>query len=261
MILCFSPSTHGKCNGHWTKNFNGHGTVNSEQWTLATWRRVPASGIMSKPSQKLKPWLCMLWLLSNLLQSWQQGLIFQSKFCLSLSTVAIWHGRKTFTSVSGGHKETCEQWTVNQQTFHCSLSQTIRPIAKVWRATASHQRHCPILVHWNLVKDQVVCVPGWQGGVKHASHLETSPAGSTSWCWRGWGPSSHHSSPHISLHTLHSHSPLCHCGFIFLWWVLAIVSQHLIIFKKRLDAIQDEVYLPMSKDSMHTACRYISKRL
>lgn len=98
MILCFSPTTHGKCNGHWTKNFNGHGTVNSEQWTLATWRRVPASGIMSKPSQKLTPWLCMLWLLSNLLQSWQQGLIFQSEFCLSLSTVAIWHGRKTFTS-------------------------------------------------------------------------------------------------------------------------------------------------------------------
>lgn len=188
MIFCFSPTTHGKCSGHWTKNFNGHGTVSSEQRTLATWRRIPASGSMSKPSQKLTPWLCMLWLLSNLFQSWQQGLIFQSKFC---HCPPLPFGMVEKHSPLSVRRSQGNMWTVNEQTIHMPSPQSlfIRQTIRHSRSLVYHGLPHPTLVHWNLVKDQVVCVLWWQREVKHASYLETTPAGSTSRCWRGWGPS------------------------------------------------------------------------
>ena len=62
----------------------------------------------------------MLQLLSKMFQSWQQGLVFQSNYVPdSLSTIAIWHGRKTLAPhCQEASSQTREQRTVNGNRDH-----------------------------------------------------------------------------------------------------------------------------------------------
>ena len=106
------------------------------------------------------------------------GADFPKQICLSLSTVAIWHGRKTFTS------QCQEVTTVNSE--RTDLSPFIKPNHPAYgQSLACHGLPPTSLSNSRPLESRQrssrLC--SWvTGGVKHASHLETSPAGSMSWC-------------------------------------------------------------------------------
>ena len=76
----------------------------------------------------------------------------------SLSTIAVWHGRKTLAPQCQPWRKTWsqtrEQWTLNGNRDHShsinSFTSKSSGVTKSWRIATQIQHHCPILVHWNI---------------------------------------------------------------------------------------------------------------